>query len=393
MSAQRIPFVLMLALGLTMMLAPFSIDTYLPAFPRISEALGVSIQSVSLTVSCFVFSMALSQLLGGALSDRYGRRNVLMAGILIFGIASLCIAFSNTLPALLIWRVVQGFGGGWVMVSVPALVRDRVSGQDAAKLFSILGFIGVLAPGIAPSVGSLLLELSTWRSIFVFLAVYAGLLMALSYFVIFRGIPKGERKPFEIGMLRRYIDVIKVRAARPYILWQAGAFSVMMLFITNASFIYQDHFGQSEKAFAMLFGANIVMMFLFNLANRVLLGYFDARRILKWATMSQGTGILFLTLAVVWNLEVSYFLLAMMLTVGSLGAISPNIQACYLEYYPYSGGSATALLGASKFGIAGIASALSTRLPPTLLAVVLAMTGCAAISWAVMFFAKDEERH
>ena len=168
-------------------------------------------------------------------------------------------------------------------------------------------------------------------------------------------------------------------------------FSVMMLFITNASFIYQDHFGQSEKAFAMLFGANIVMMFLFNLANRVLLGYFDARRILKWATMSQGTGILFLILAVVWNLEVSYFLLAMMLTVGSLGAISPNIQACYLEYYPYSGGSATALLGASKFGIAGLASALSTCLPPTLLAVVLAMAACAAISLGVMWMTKREE--
>ena len=72
----------MLALGLTMMLAPFSIDTYLPAFPRISEALGVSIQSVSLTVSFFVFSLALSQLLGGALSDRYGRRNVLMLGLI-----------------------------------------------------------------------------------------------------------------------------------------------------------------------------------------------------------------------------------------------------------------------------------------------------------------------
>jgi DHA1 family bicyclomycin/chloramphenicol resistance-like MFS transporter len=285
---------------------------------------------------------------------------------------------------MLIGRVIQAFGAGWAMVSVPALVRDRVSGKEAAKLFSMLGFIMVLAPGVAPSIGSLFLEFGSWRSIFVFLSIFAGLLIPLTYFVIFRNMPKAERKPLNIGMLRRYREVLSVSQARPYILWQATAFSVTMLFITNASFIYQNHFAQSERAFSLLFAANIVTMLGFNLMNRFLIGYFDSHRILKWATISQGIGIVLLIAATVFHWELTFFVPAMMLAIGSMGAISPSIQSCYLEYFPQSGGSAAALLGAAQFGIAGLISAVSTRLPDTLLAVILTMTLCSAISCAVM---------
>jgi DHA1 family bicyclomycin/chloramphenicol resistance-like MFS transporter len=384
MSTNKTPVILILALALTMMLGPFSLDTYLPAFPSIGQDLGVSIQSVSLSVSFYIFALAMSQLLGGALSDRFGRRTILLSGLFVFSVASLFVGASQSLTSMLIGRVVQAFGAGWAMVSVPALVRDRVSGKDAAKLFSLLGFIMVLAPGIAPSIGSLFLEIGSWRSIFVFLSAFAALLIPLTYFVIFRNMPKAERKPLDIGMLHRYREVLRIGPARPYIIWQASAFSAMMLFITNASFVYQDHFAQSEKAFSLLFAANIVMMLCFNAMNRVLIGYFDSHRILKWATVCQAIGIVSLIVATVGDLGLYFFVPAMMLAIGSMGAISPSIQSCFLEYFPLSGGTASALLGAAQFGTAGLMSAISTRLPDSLLAVVLTMAVCSGMCCTVM---------
>jgi DHA1 family bicyclomycin/chloramphenicol resistance-like MFS transporter len=386
MTALKIPFIVILAMALTMMLGPFSLDTYLPAFPSIGEDLGVDLQSVSLTVSCYIFALALSQLLGGAFSDRFGRRNVLLSGLLIFSIASLFVASSTSLFSVLLGRMVQAFGAGWAMVSVPALVRDRVSGKDAAKLFSMLGFIMVLAPGVAPSLGGLFLKFSSWRGIFVALALYALFLIPLTYFIIFRKMPKAERKPLDVGMLRKYLNILSVPHARPFILWQAASFSVMMVFITNASFIYQHHFAQSEQVFGLLFAANIVTMLGFNLTNRYLIEYFASQRILRWATVCQGVGVILLLTATLFHWRLAFFLPAMMLTIGSVGAISPSIQSCFLEFFPESGGSAAALLGSAQFGSAGLISAISTRLPEALLVVILTMAACHAVCCSVMLY-------
>ncbi|GEK51833.1 MFS transporter [Vreelandella venusta] len=147
MTQSKTPFIVVLSLALTMMLGPFSMDTYLPAFPVIGESLGVSQQAVSLSVSVYVFAMAFGQLIGGALSDRFGRQRVLMSGLAIFALSSIVIGMADSLNTLLGGRAVQALGAGFTLVSVPALVRDRVAGRDAAKLFSMMGFIMVLAPG------------------------------------------------------------------------------------------------------------------------------------------------------------------------------------------------------------------------------------------------------
>ena len=175
----------------------------IPAFPVIGESLGVSQQAVSLSVSVYVFALALGQLVGGALSDRFGRQRVLMSGLAIFAMASLVIGTAETLEVLLGGRAVQAFGAGWTLVSVPALVRDRVAGRDAAKLFSMMGFIIVLAPGIAPSIGSAILALGSWHYIFFALAAYALVLVPLLIKVLFTGSGKVSRaKGPEMGFWR-----------------------------------------------------------------------------------------------------------------------------------------------------------------------------------------------
>ncbi|UYG00216.1 multidrug effflux MFS transporter [Halomonas sp. GD1P12] len=385
MPQTRTPFIVVLCLAMTIMLGPFSMDTYLPAFPEIGESLGISQQAVSLSVSVYVFMMAVGQLIGGALSDRFGRQRVLMGGLAIFIVASIAIGMAESLEVLLGGRAVQAFGAGWTLVSVPALVRDRVAGRDAAKLFSMMGFIIVLAPGIAPSVGSAILALGSWHYIFFALALYALALVPLLIKVLFTGSGKVSRvKGAEMSLLARYKLVLSTKPALPFIAWQAGSFSVMMMFITYASFIYQGHFEQDASTFSLLFAANIVAMFVFNVLNRVLLSRLPSLRILQLATACQAVGMVLLLAATFLQAPLYLFVPAMMLTIGAVGAISPNIQACFLEFFPTSGGTAAALLGAAQFGIAGILSGLSTVLPHTLGAVVLAMAACGAVAYAML---------
>lgn len=379
----RLPLVI--ALATTMMLGPFSLDTYLPAFPAIADSLGVDTQAVALSVSVYIFALAFGQLIGGALSDRFGRKPVLFSGLGIFCVASLALAQTDSLAVFLAARTVQALGAGWALVSVPALVRDRVSGQEAAKLFSLMGLIMVIAPGIAPSIGSLLLKIGPWSIIFVFLALYSVAIIPLLVTAVFRNAPVAPTPPgAALGLLKRYAAVLKTREALPFIAWQAGSFSVMMMFITHASFIYQTHFEQSEDAFALMFSANIVAMFCLNLANRALLSRISSLRVLQIATALQAVGILLLIVAALADWPVYAFLAAMMLTIGVVGAITPNIQACFMEFFPTSGGTAAALLGASQFGIAGTLSALSALVPHTLLAVVLSMAVCSAVAFVFM---------
>jgi DHA1 family bicyclomycin/chloramphenicol resistance-like MFS transporter len=377
-------FALPLVLAITMALGPLSIDAYLPAFPAMADAMGVGIGDVSRSLSVYIFGLAIGQLVGGPLSDRVGRSRVMYAGLAIFIAAALGITQVDDLNLLLMLRGLQAFGAGWIMVLVPALVRDQVRGREAAKLFSMIGLIMVVAPGVAPSIGSALLALGDWHAIFWFLAIYALGVIPLQARVVLRHARPTAKAHHEDSLLTRYRFVLATRAALPFIALQAFAFSVMMLFITHASFIYQAHFGQSESAFSLMFGANILVMLLVNLTNRAVLHRFTSRQILITCLCVQFTGVLLLSLMTWLEVSVWLFLPAMMLTIGAQGAVVPNNQACFMEYFERHGGTAASLLGACQFGVAGTLSALSTLLPETLGWVIASMFLCSLVCMGVI---------
>lgn len=376
-----------LVLAITMALGPLSIDAYLPAFPAMADAMGVGISEVSRSLSIYIFGLAIGQLVGGPLSDRIGRPRVMYAGLGIFLLACLGITQTEDLSVLLILRALQAFGGGWITVLIPALVRDRVQGREAAKLFSMIGLIMVVAPGVAPSIGSALLAMGGWHAIFWFLALYTLGVIPLQAWVVLRHIKPATGIGHEDALLTRYRFVLGTRPALPFIALQAFAFSVMMIFITHASFIYQAHFGQSEGAFSLMFGANIVVMLLANLTNRAVLNRFSSRQILMTCLGVQFAGVLLLSLMTWLEASVWLFLPAMMVTIGAQGAVVPNNQACFMEFFERHGGTAASLLGACQFGIAGTLSALTTLLPETLGWVIASMFACSLVCMSVILFA------
>ncbi len=358
------PRILAVLLAALVALTPFSIDTYLPAMPAMAVWFGTSIGMVEMTVGAFFMGYAMGQLVGGPLSDHFGRRRVGGPGVIIFFLATIGIIFAPNIEFAIFGRFIQAFGGGFVTVIAPSVVRDRFRGKEAAKMFALIGVVMMLAPLVAPAVGSLLLSIAGWRLIFGFLAAYA----LISLGIIFLCLP--ERKKPLSDKLRMdriwdgYRRVLTHRKAIGYMITQTFSSSVMFLFLTGAAFAYITYLGASTALFPLLFGANIVTMMIFNRLNPFLLNIFSPHQLI-----GAGITIQFMANALLWGGQLvdlpfldpkSIYLVVpmVMVSIGAAGITMPNSFACFLEDFEDNSGAATAIFGTSQFVIGAVLSAL-----------------------------------
>lgn len=365
---------------------PLALDAYLPAFPQIAADLGVTTSEVGLTLSIYVFLLAFGQLIGGPLSDRFGRRPVLFAGLVVFIIGSLMVARAETLPAMLGWRALQAFGGGWVAVSVPAIVRDHTSGRDTARLFSLIALIMFIAPAIAPTIGSILLSVLGWHGVFEFLAGYAllvGVLLQLLLFPAMGPIRGGPREPLH-ALISNYGHVLRNRTVVLLVLLQALAFSTLLIYLTHAPFLLQEWLGLGNRDFSAVFALNVAAMASVSLLNRRLLEHFEPRQILAVSVRFQCLAVAVLLSAIVLPVPRWLVIPGLMLVIGAMGAIAPNVQASVMQHFRRLGGTAAAVLGATQFAGGGLISAASALLvqghaPRVAMAMLACGLGAAAL--------------
>lgn len=350
-------FAIMMAMIIAV--TPFAIDAYLPGIPYMADFFSVGSEQVATTISLYVLGMASGQLVGGPLADYYGKRYLILGGLIVYVSCCLLISQTHSLLVVQVCRFLQAIGGGFAMVCVAPLIRERAYGDEAAKLFSLIGLIMVAAPAIAPGMGALLISLSGWQSIFYFLTVYALLVMIITGIYLPR-----ESKPVKqsISIIKRYQFVISNRPAMLFLLAQGCSFSVMLVFVTNASFIYQEYFQLSDQTFSLLFSANIIMIAFFNRYNRSKLNTSPAIKILRNALLIQILLTLFLSILVFMNAPVQAVAANIILLIGLQGAISPNTNALYISHFSEHTGSASALAGTNQFLMAALTGWLSTWL-------------------------------
>ena len=369
---------LAILLGMTVALGPLALDAYLPAFPDIADGLGIDHGHVGLTLSAYVTTLGLAQLVGGPLSDRYGRKPILFGGLLIFMAGAVMVSMADSLSDMVFWRIAQGIGGAFCAVSVPSIVRDEVSGQDAARLFGLIGLIMFIAPAAAPSLGSLMLALGEWQWIFLMLAGYAAFLVVVLQVALFPKLkPRAPIKTPVRSLVTNYLLVLRHTTTMRFIGIQVLCFSTMLLFITHSSFIYQEWYGLSNSTFAILFAANIGFMAGLNLLNRPLLRRFSSVQLVRAQVIAQWLALVALVASV--QLQGPLWLVAgcIIVAIGCQGGIVPNNMANAMEFFPNLSGTAAALLGASQFTIAGAISTLSSITgDQTLSSIAIAMLAC-----------------
>lgn len=370
------------------MLGPFAIDTYLPAQPAIADALNTDIHRVEQTMGVYMAGLAAGPVLGGPLSDRYGRKLIAVIGLLFFALASFLIAGAQSIEQMIGLRFFQALGGGFAVVTAAATVRDFFTGREAARVMALIGIIMMMAPLAAPAIGAALLQLSGWRSIFDALGAYAVLVAALLAWRMPQARRTIEKGAGLTGVLRSYRKVVGHRQAMAFAVAQALAACCMFMFLTESAYVYIGFYGVEETTFPLLFGANIITMALFNRINVRMLNRWEPYQVMRFGLLLQALSATVLALIVWLSVPPLWLLVALiMVTVGCMGFIMSNSITCALSYFPANSGAANAVISTLGFAIAGALTLLLTTLhdgsplPMTSMMAACAVSGLLVVLW------------
>lgn len=370
-------------MGALTAIGPLSIDMYLPAFPAIARDFAAT-GRVELTLASFFTGLALGQLFYGPLSDRFGRKPPLYAGLALYCAASAGAAFADGIVPLVAWRFLQGLGGCAGMVIARAVVRDRCAPTAAAQAFSLLMLVMGLAPILAPLLGGIIVTAAGWRALFLILAGFGTLCLLL----VWRGLSEsiGQRLPrLEAGkVLRAYGGLLRDPAFVRHVLASGLAFSGMFAYIAGSPFVLMQLHGLSARTYGWVFGANALGLIAASQLNARLLrqGRLDMQTLLRRGlAVAAVAGLVLAILALAGALPLPLLLAGLFCYIASLGFISPNASANALAGHGHQAGTASALMGALQFLLATLAGATMSLwhdgsvLP---LACVLALCGAGA---------------
>lgn len=352
--------------------SPLAIDMYLPGMPEIADYFSTKMPLVQNSLSVYLLGYALGLIVFGPMADKYSRRRLVMIGLLGFILTTLALTFAQNIEQFIALRFAQAFISSAATVVVPGIIR-QLYGKDTAKGLSYVSMIMMLAPMLAPSIGSILL-IDSWQMIFYALASYATLIFICSYFYL----PdvKSLKSTVNYSVARRYKIVFSNRVARLDLLSIVLISLAFFSYITAIPFVYLTVFEVSEFEFSWLFGLNVFGLMIAHFINTRLVSRMGSRRMLHSGvalSVLAGTSLL---VSYVFSLSLVYYVLAILPLMASLSMISVNADALILQEFAEHAGTATAVNGTLRFGIGALAGPIlavfydGSALPFVLLMVV-----------------------
>lgn len=343
-----------------MALNALAIDVMLPALPQLAAALRLPDENDrQAVIVVYLIGFAASQLIFGPLSDRFGRRPVLLAGLGLFAVAGLLSTLAQSFEQMLAARLLQGVGGAAPRVIGLALVRDSYSGRDMGRVMSLAMMVFMAVPVLAPSIGAVILLIAPWRAVFgtlvlgaIALALWAGLRLRET-------LPKERRRSLALRPIASaYMETVCTRITGGYGLAMGLIFGALMGFVTSAQQIFADVFGLGSE-FTVLFAVITLGMTASAFANAKFVHRFGLRR------LSHGALILFtLVCAGHWLLASSghewlwLFVLMQALTIFLFGFLGPNFNAIAMQPMGHIAGTAAAMLGFVSTGLGALLGGL-----------------------------------
>ncbi|HMW16394.1 MAG TPA: multidrug effflux MFS transporter [Accumulibacter sp.] len=365
---------------------PLATDLYLPALPTIVKAFDSNPSAVQLTLSVFLAGFACGQIIYGALSDRFGRRPLMLGGMLIYCLASLACVFAASIEALVALRFVQALGACAGPVLGRAIVRDLWGATDSARIIAYLGSAMAIAPLFAPTLGGIVTAASGWQANFILLTILSlAQIVAVSLWLPESNVHRHDAALDFRQMVGNFGRLLRDRRYLGYLSTLSFSFSALFAFISASSFLLIDGHGLSPHVYGMSFGVVVAGYLLGSLISGRLVrrrGSADLLRKGVWLGALAGATMLALEWAGVRSLPA--ILGPMFFCTAACGLVMPNTIAQALAPYPNLAGSASALMGCTQMCVAalvGVAVGSTIADHPGALAVAVALcTGLALLS-------------
>ncbi|HMB57277.1 MAG TPA: multidrug effflux MFS transporter [Arenimonas sp.] len=341
-SRARLAFIL----GALAMLGPFSIDTIFPAFAVMQADLHVDKVAMQQTISMYLLGYAGMSLFHGPLSDALGRRPVILAGIVVFTLASVGCALATSMPQILFLRVVQGLSAGVGLIVGRAVVRDALDGDDAQRLMSHISMIFGVAPAIAPIIGGWILGWSNWQAIFWFLSAFGLLMLTATAFALPESHPPERRLPLDVRALAgAYKHIVGNRRFRLLAFAGTANFGALFLYITSAPAFVLDLLKLNEQQFGYFFAPTI--------GGMILGAFFSGRAAGRMTGVRLANiGFAFCGLSAAYNISYTllfptmslpWAVLPTVLSAFGIALVFPILTIAILDMYPNQRGSASSM--------------------------------------------------
>jgi MFS transporter, DHA1 family, multidrug resistance protein len=345
-----------LVLGLLSSIGPFAIDMYLPAMPDIGKDLGTSVQAMQSTITAYFIAFGLAQLVYGPWADRSGRKPPLYAGIGVFLLGSVICTAASSVGWLLAGRFVQGLGGAALMVVPRAIIRDLYKGPEATRLMAAVMLVISISPMLAPLIGSGLMALWGWRTIFA--ALLGASFASLAILILFQPetLSQADRRPFDLADTRR--GAARLLADPLFIgLTFLGGFGMasFFVFIASASFVYTGEFGLSPTGFSVAFAINAIGFFAASQAAAPLGQKYGPAHVMAAASAGFAVmTILLFVLALLGGVTLAICVSGLFLANACLGLIIPTTMVMALDDHGDIAGLASSLGGTLQMLAGGL---------------------------------------
>jgi DHA1 family bicyclomycin/chloramphenicol resistance-like MFS transporter len=366
-------------------LGQISTSIYIPSLPSLVETMATDAATVNLTLSMFLFGFAVCQLIYGPLSDRFGRRPVLLVGITLYVAASFACVFATTIEGLIAGRLAQGMAACSGPVLGRAIVRDVYGPSRSAKAMAYIGVALAISPAVAPIIGGYLQVWFGWRAAFFFLCVVGVVILVGVWTLLEETNPHTDAKALDLrGLARAYGVLLSSPAYYGYTLAVAFVFAGLMAFAAGSPFVFIDLLGLSPAQYGMLAVFNVFGFLSGSLAAARLTNRFGLERMMVvGVSLSLAGGGAMAAIAFAGIIGVAQIVVPMMVFTTGMGIVLANGFAGALIPFPHIAGAASAVLGFLQMGISGAASLAVGAFVPTSqlpMAAVIAVTTAAAFT-------------
>jgi MFS transporter, DHA1 family, multidrug resistance protein len=361
--AARMPYVEFVTMvALLMALNAMAIDIILPALQQMGASLAVSDENTrQLPLTAYIIFFGISQLLYGTVSDRFGRRPVLLFGLAVYAIGCTGAAIAGSFEMLLVMRAVQGIGAGATRVIAIAVVRDTYGGRRMASVMSLAVMVFMVVPILAPTLGQGILMVSGWRAILAFIALFGLVMTAWCFFRLPETLADSNRRPLEpAAVVDAFRIVLTNRVAAGYAVGAGLLFGCMFAFLNSAQQIYQEIYGLGTL-FPVAFSSGAILIAFASFTNSRLVERLGMRLLSHGALCAFAAVSAILCVIAIFDqghVPLWIFYLAIMIALGLFGFIGTNFNALAMDPLGQVAGTASSIVGFLQTFLGGVLGAL-----------------------------------